>query len=558
MRPLLAAAAAAAVPAVMGLAGCGSAGPTQNDEAVATTSSALTGNDVASLALANVGGMACAKNSLGGTSFDSSCTGNGGQPEYWCADFARWVWEHVGAGNTSELTAAAGSFYVYGQNHGTLSNTPEIGDAVVFNYHGGGVADHVALVSQVNSDGTIETVSGDWNGQSGTEAQFSSTSHVVLNSPAYPGTVGSSPGIMGMTISGFIKPVGVDVPYAATYVGQSFPLASTALQMVEGQTIPSYIELKNAGTKTWDSSTHLGTTQPRDMKSPFADGTWLADNRPAGVTGTVAPGGTYKFQFDLHAPDEPGTYYQYFGVVQDGVAWFSDPGQGGPPDDDLEVQVQVIAPEYRGDFKDQSFPLAPSALTVHQGDVVDGYIELTNSGTQPWKAGETKLAPIPRDKASSFADPSWLSPTRISTVAQDVAPGSVGHFDVKLDATQVGDFQVTFGLVEEGVTWFADALKGGGPADGLLRVHLVVVPPGAPLDAGLPPGSGGDDGGVAAGDDGGGGSSDDGGAGGWNGSTGGTGGCSMGAASGGASSWAVAACALMTAALLRRRRSRRL
>ena len=132
-------------------------------------------------------------------------------------------------------------------------------------------------------------------------------------------------------------------PYAAQFVGQSFPLASTTLTMTAGQVIPSYIELKNTGTKTWDSRTHLGTTQPRDRVSVFADGTWLADNRPAGVKGAVAPGATYKFTFDLAAPDKPGSYDEFFGVVEDGVAWFSDPGQGGPPDNDLEVKITVVA-----------------------------------------------------------------------------------------------------------------------------------------------------------------------------------------------------------------------
>jgi MYXO-CTERM domain-containing protein len=529
---------------------CGNAPPPDSSpEIVATTSADLSGTDVSSLALANVGGMACKKNSLGSTSFDSSCTGNGGQPEYWCADFARWVWEHVGAQHTSELTAAAGSFYVYGQNHGTLSKTPKLGDAVVFNYQGGGVADHVALVTKVNGNGTIETVSGDWNGQSGSEAQFSSTSSVVLNTPAYDATVGTSPGVMGMTISGYISPVGLDTPYAASFVGQSFPLASTALEMVEGQTIASYIELKNGGSKTWNTSTHLATTQPRDRNSAFAAVGWIAPNRPAGVTGTVAPGQSYKFAFDLHAPDKPGTYYEYFGVVQESVAWFSDPGQGGPPDDVLEVQVKVIAPQYRGAFKDQSFPLAPAALTVHQGDAVDGYIELTNSGTQPWKAGTTKLAPMPRDKASPFANASWLSPTRVSTVAADVAPGAVGRFDVKLDASQVGDFELTFGLVEENVTWFADALLGGGPPDDLLRVHLTVVPMGTPIDGGTGAGGSGS-GGSGGGDQ----SSSSG----WGtgGGSGGSGGCSvspMPSGAGGATMWAVAAGALLGIALLRRR-----
>jgi hypothetical protein len=166
------------------------------------------GNDIANLALANLGGMACNQNSLGGDSFFSSCTGNGGSPEYWCSDFAKWVWDNNGI-DTSELTAAAGSFGAYGHNHGTFSSSPSVGAAVVFDYDGGGYADHVAIVTQVNDDGSIETVSGDWNGDSGTEAEFSGTSHVVLNSPAYDSSVGGYPGPIGMRLDGFILPDGV-------------------------------------------------------------------------------------------------------------------------------------------------------------------------------------------------------------------------------------------------------------------------------------------------------------------------------------------------------------
>jgi hypothetical protein len=175
--------------------------------ALATSASAnVSSATIVSIAKANVGKGACSTNSTGGKSFASSCTGNGGSPEYWCADFALWVWEQAGA-DVSGLTAAAGSFYVYGQNHGTLHQTPSLGDAIVFNYQGGGYADHVAIVTTVNSNGTIETVSGDWGGQSGTEAQFASTSHVVLNTPAYSGTDGSYASEMGYTISGYISPI---------------------------------------------------------------------------------------------------------------------------------------------------------------------------------------------------------------------------------------------------------------------------------------------------------------------------------------------------------------
>ena len=70
--------------------------------------------------------------------------------------------------------------------------------------------------------------------------------------------------------------------YAAAFVSQSFPLASSALDMVEGQTVAAYIELKNTGTKTWDSKTRIGTTQPRDRTSVFADSSWIAPTvRPA-------------------------------------------------------------------------------------------------------------------------------------------------------------------------------------------------------------------------------------------------------------------------------------
>jgi MYXO-CTERM domain-containing protein len=132
-------------------------------------------------------------------------------------------------------------------------------------------------------------------------------------------------------------------PWGAGYVSQSFPLATTALKMKAGQVIPSFIELKNIGTSTWDSNTRIGTTEPRDRASVFADSTWVNAGRPSAVTGTVAPGGTFKFTFDLKAPTKPGTYEEFFGVVEDGVVWFGDPGQGGPVDNDLEVMVEVSA-----------------------------------------------------------------------------------------------------------------------------------------------------------------------------------------------------------------------
>jgi len=160
------------------------------------------GGEIAQRANDNIGKAACDATSTGEQAFGSSCTGNGGGPEEWCADFAKWVWGSTGKIDVDGLSPAAGSFYLYGKNHGTLHDTPHPGDAVVFNSNGGGYADHVALVTVVNDDGTIQSVSGNWNGPNGP-----STSHVMTNMPSYSGTVGSTSSTMGgYRIDGFISP----------------------------------------------------------------------------------------------------------------------------------------------------------------------------------------------------------------------------------------------------------------------------------------------------------------------------------------------------------------
>jgi MYXO-CTERM domain-containing protein len=135
---------------------------------------------------------------------------------------------------------------------------------------------------------------------------------------------------------------------------------------------------------------------------------------------------------------------------------------------------------YAAKYVTQSWPLSsapPIPMTV--GAAQKGSIDMTNTGTATWKAGVVKLAPIPRDQPSPFQAPSWLSPTRVSTLAQDVAPGAVGHFEWDLDPSQPGSFQPYFGLVAEGVTWFADS---GGPPDDDIQVNVQVSP--------APPGTG--------------------------------------------------------------------
>jgi Phage tail lysozyme len=137
------------------------------------------------------------------------------------------------------------------------------------------------------------------------------------------------------------------IPYGATYVSQSWPLASAPAMTVKcGESVAANIVLKNTGTKPWDSSTALGTTVPRDRTSIFAGADWAAPNRAAKISGTVAPGanGTFTFAFDgpTGAACVPGMYAEHFGIVQDGTAWFSDTGDGGPADDVIEALIDLV------------------------------------------------------------------------------------------------------------------------------------------------------------------------------------------------------------------------
>jgi CHAP domain/FG-GAP-like repeat len=94
-------------------------------------------------------------------SYPSGCS------THWCAIFATWVWNQHGIEATGELDWGAISFYRYGVNHGTLSQTPHVGDAAVFAWDSdwtarggpGTWATHVAIVTQVSGN-AIRTVGG--------------------------------------------------------------------------------------------------------------------------------------------------------------------------------------------------------------------------------------------------------------------------------------------------------------------------------------------------------------------------------------------------------------
>jgi hypothetical protein len=292
LRPLSAVLVAAAVtPATLfGLSG---------------NASASSGPSISGLALANLGNKACSKNSLGGRGFDSSCTGDGGKPEYWCADFARWVWANSGVAGTSMLSAEAGSFYKYGLDHGTLTAKPALGDVAVYNYSDGS-AEHVAVVTKVNPNGSIETVSGDWGGESGSETHFASTSSVDLNAPAYSSTLGSVPPYMGMTLSAFVAPAGVAVssPVSQTVFGPNKTLrAGGSITSPNGKytvklTRTGRLAERSESRRLWIDASRDATDSRAVMQRDGNLVVYTASGVPLWASGTAGHGGASLFLSD--------------------------------------------------------------------------------------------------------------------------------------------------------------------------------------------------------------------------------------------------------------------
>ncbi len=187
--------------------------------------------------------------------------------------------------------------------------------------------------------------------------------------------------------------------YGATFVSQTFPYASVGPLTIRATTTASVsITLRNSGTHAWDSHTCIGTTVPRDHTDPFAGPEWPGPNRPACVSGSVAPGGTHAFTWTIHAPATTGSRDEHWGVVEDGVAWFSDPGQGGPPDNDLEGIFDVTAapppPPHDAGFPDTGY----ADTGIAEPDAV---VTVPDGGPMEMDAGSngSDAAPVETDAA---------------------------------------------------------------------------------------------------------------------------------------------------------------
>jgi hypothetical protein len=136
---------------------------------------------------------------------------------------------------------------------------------------------------------------------------------------------------------------------------------------------------------------------------------------------------------------------------------------------------QTGGPEYAAEFVSQTYPYTSvGTVTVKVGQTVTGNFVMKNTGSKTWNSN-TKLAPIPRDQPSPLQADSWLSATRISSASKNAKPGETATFQLDFKGKTVGEKIYFLGMVQDGVTWFADGPLGGGPPDNQLAVKVKVV-----------------------------------------------------------------------------------
>lgn len=123
--------------------------------------------------------------------------------------------------------------------------------------------------------------------------------------------------------------------------------------------------------------------------------------------------------------------------------------------------------------KGTGFP-GGTTMTLPAGSTAKGCLELKNIGTETWTPGKTLLGTTKaRDRMSASRGSDWISDHRAATVDKVVKRGETGSFcfTVKVPATP-STVTENFGLVQEGVQWFADS---GGPADDVLWLKITAI-----------------------------------------------------------------------------------
>lgn len=265
--------------------------------------------------------------------------------------------------------------------------------------------------------------------------------------------------------------------YSATYAGQSANPTTFS-----GDEMTLYVDYRNSGSQNWSSSganpVRLGTSHPKDRGSVLRSSQWLNAARPGTFSGrvesggsvtatdTVAPGETARFEVRIAAPavGTPTTLTEYFQPVVEGIQWMEDYGVF------WNVTVKPVAMKYSAAYAGQSAP-----ATIVEGETATVHIDYRNNGPATWSNGGANPVRLgtsrPMNRASGFANATWINPSRPATFTNKVesggaltatsaiAPGETARFEFQMAApfvNQTAAIREHFQPLAEGIRWMED------------------------------------------------------------------------------------------------------
>jgi len=124
-----------------------------------------------------------------------------------------------------------------------------------------------------------------------------------------------------------------------------------------------------------------------------------------------------------------------------------------PSENILQTSISGIG-ENQYEYAGQS----SSTITLAPGESQNLWLDLKNTGNSTWEKGTFHLGTYrAQDRASAFADSSWISSNRIGIDQNNVIPGYIAQFNFSITAPKVsGVYYEYFRPVIDGSQWLQD------------------------------------------------------------------------------------------------------
>ncbi|MEK7862745.1 MAG: hypothetical protein AAB295_05705, partial [Chloroflexota bacterium] len=228
------------------------------------------------------------------------------------------------------------------------------------------------------------------------------------------------------------------IRFAASY---ALP-ASIDAYCAESKTVN--VTVTNTGNQTWSGT----GANPVNLAFHIFDArgraiVWDGTRTPIGAD--IAPGQRRTLTVGFTAPTSSGTYTLAIDLVREGIGWFAD--GGSPP---ARVTFSVTSGLSGG----YGATTTPGQVTI--GAVVDLNVTVVNYGPRTWPAGGPNPVRLSYHIIGAHTGTMYVWDGARGILPIDVPASSQVTVPIRVTVpAAVGDYVISWDLVQEGVAWFS-------------------------------------------------------------------------------------------------------